>query len=405
MLARHDRRVLLVSGAIPGERVTARVERAAKGVLYAETIAIVSASPDRREITGDSRCGGNVLAHVSYPRQLELKAEIIQDGFTRIGHLPLPAKPAIVGSPEQAYRMRARLHARDGRLGFFREGSHELCDATTTGQLLPSTHEWIADAESILLRERLTGLAGVEIAETMIGDQRACHLELHAGVDAEGFRTLARELTGLSAERTDRPGVVLLSGTTTLTDRIRLSDDGRASEVRLGRDVRAFFQGNRFLLEPLVRHVVSRIGIGRVVDLYAGVGLFGLSCAAAGAQQVTLVEGDLISGADLQRNAEAFGNAVHVDRRRVEAFVRSARFAPDATVIVDPPRTGMTRDAVQGIIRGGPGRVVYVSCDVATLARDARALVDAGYELQDVSGMDLFPNTAHIETIAVFSRA
>jgi 23S rRNA (uracil1939-C5)-methyltransferase len=404
MLARHERRVLLVSGAIPGERVTARVERASKGVLYAEAIEIVNASPDRREIRGDWRCGGNVLAHIAYPRQLQLKAEIIQDGFTRIGHLPLTEKPAIVGSPEQAYRMRARLHARDGRLGFFREGSHELCDATATGQLLPSTHDWIADAEDVLRRERLTGLAGVEIAETIAGDQRVCHLELHAGIDAERFRVLTRELTGLSAERTDRPGVVLLSGTTTLIDRIRVSDDGGVPEVRLGRDVRAFFQGNRFLLEPLVRHVVSRIENGPVVDLYAGVGFFGLTCAAAGAQPVTLVEGDLISGSDLQRNAEAFGSAAHVERRSVEAFVRSARFAPDTTVIVDPPRTGMTRDAVQGIIRGGPTRVVYVSCDVATLARDARALVDVGYELQDVSGMDLFPNTAHIETIAVFRR-
>jgi len=405
MLARHDRRVLLVSGTIPGERVVARVDRIAKGVVYADAIEVMSPSPDRRDVSADWRCGGTVLAHIVYARQLLLKSEIIQDAFTRIGHLPLPSKPEVVGSPERGYRMRARLHARDGRLGFFREGSHELCDAGATGQLLPATHEWITAAEDLLRRERLTGLAGIELGETIAGDQRACHLELHAGIDEERFRVLGRGLTGLSAERTDRRGVTLLTGDTTLTDTIRPRDDAAtAPTVRLGRDVRAFFQGNRFLLEPLVRHVVSRVPPAPVVDLYAGVGLFGLSCAANGATPVMLVEGDLISGADLQRNAESFGDSVCVERRSVEAFLRSARFAPETTVIVDPPRTGMSRDAVHGIIRGGPRRIIYVSCDVATLARDARLIVDAGYELQEVSGMDLFPNTAHVETIALFAR-
>ena len=415
MLARHEGRVIFVSAAIPGERVNARVERIAKGVVYADTADVVTASPDRRGIGGDWRCGGNVMAHIAYPRQLQLKAEIVQDAFTRIAHLPLRSAPDVIGSPEQGYRMRARLHARDGRLGFFREGSHDLCDPVTTGQLLPSTHEWIAAAEETLQRKRLTGLAGIEIAENISGDQRACHLELHAGVDATRFAALAHALTGLSAERTDRPGMTVLSGSTTVTDVLHVSsvglkpdttrEDGQESAVRFGRDVRAFFQGNRFLLQQLVQRVADLVAPGPVLDLYAGVGLFGLSCAATRAGPVTLVEGDLISGADLQRNAESFGETVRVERRSVEAFLRSAPVPPDSTVIVDPPRTGMTRDAVHGIMRVAPARVIYVSCDVATLARDARTLVDGGYQLRELSGMDLFPNTAHVETIAVFSRS
>jgi 23S rRNA (uracil1939-C5)-methyltransferase len=404
MLARHEGRVILVSAAIPGERVHARVERIAKGVVYADTADVVTASPDRRGIAADWRCGGNVLAHIAYPRQLQLKAEIVHDAFARIARLPLPAPPEVIGSPEHGYRMRARLHARDGRLGFFREGSHDLCDAVTTGQLLPATHEWIAAAEETLRRERLTGLAGIELAENIPGDQRACHLELHAGVDATRFAPLAPALTGLSAERTDRPGITVLAGSTTLRDVLHLGGDDQEPTVRLGRDVRAFFQGNRFLLQRLVHHVADLVQPGPVLDLYAGVGLFGLSCAATGAGPVTLVEGDLISGADLQRNAETFGGDLHVERRSVEAFLRSAPFPPNSTVIVDPPRTGMTRDAVHGIIRLEPARVIYVSCDVATLARDARTLVDGGYELRELSAMDLFPNTAHVETIAVFVR-
>src|SRR6185503_19960457 len=115
MLARHEGRVILVSAAIPGERVDVRIERIVTGVVYADTVDVVTPSPDRRGFADDWRCGGNVFAHIAYPRQLQLKAEIVHDAFARIGHLPLPSKTEIVGSPEQAYRMRARLHARDGK--------------------------------------------------------------------------------------------------------------------------------------------------------------------------------------------------------------------------------------------------------------------------------------------------
>jgi 23S rRNA (uracil1939-C5)-methyltransferase len=93
---------------------------------------------------------------------------------------------------------------------------------------------------------------------------------------------------------------------------------------------------------------------------------------------------------------------VRVERHSVEQFLRRGR-AGDATYIVDPPRTGMSREAVTGIIAHHPARLVYVSCDIATLARDARALVDSGYELEELTGVDMFPNTAHVESVAVFS--
>src|SRR5262245_11824455 len=128
MLARNRGQVVLVWGAIPGERVRARVERTGKGVIYAETIEIVAPSPDRREPRGDWRCGGNVFAHVAYPRQLTLKGQIIQDALGRIGHVPLLTAPEVVASPEEGYRMRARLHVRGGRVGFYREGTHDICD-------------------------------------------------------------------------------------------------------------------------------------------------------------------------------------------------------------------------------------------------------------------------------------
>ena len=425
MLARHEGQVVLVIGAIPGERVRARVERAGRNLLHAQTIEVLRPSPERRDAGPDWQCGGNVFAHIAYQRQCQLKADIIVDALGRIAHVAPPAHPEVLGSPERGYRMRARLHARGGRLGFFREGTHQLCDAASTGQLLPATGEWIAAVERIVTRERLAGLEAIDIAENISGDQRACHVDVQAGSDAAPFAAVveAGPLTGLTVGRSDRGRVELLVGQPSVSDVLHVRPDDPTTALRLRRDARAFFQANRYLLEPLARRVAGLIPAGPVVDLYAGVGLFGLSLAAIGQDDVTLVEGDPVSGASLEENAAPFGPRVRVVRDSVESFLAAAprrprpayagqvlRQAqsqaadPAATFIVDPPRTGMSKAALGGIIRARPARVVYVSCDIATFARDTRTLLDAGYVLETLTGIDLFPNTAHVETIAAFAR-
>jgi 23S rRNA (uracil1939-C5)-methyltransferase len=341
-----------------------------------------------------------VLAHVTYERQRQLKGDILRDAFARIGRVPLERTPEVIASPERGYRMRARLHAVNGRLGFYREESHVLCDAVQTGQLLESAGAWIASAQEVIRRAGPAGVTGVEIAENIAGDQRACHLELRQGINPADYSALATGLVGLTAQSADSPFAQTLAGTPHVTDVIPLQDEGRP--LRLTRHVRAFFQGNRFLVRTLVQQVLALVPAGPVIDLYAGGGLFGLAVAAAGGD-VTLVEGDPVSGADLQTNAEPFRDRARVERTSVEAFLR--RHASTAeTVIVDPPRTGLSREAIEGILALKPARLVYVSCDVATLARDTRVLLDSGYALGSLVALDLFPNTAHVETVTVFTR-
>jgi 23S rRNA (uracil1939-C5)-methyltransferase len=385
MIGRHDGQVVLVWGAIPGERVRARLERVSRAVAYADTVEVLTPSADRREVAHDWRCGGSVLAHVQYPRQLQLKAEILSDAFARIARFPI-TPPEVIPSPEHGYRMRARLHARGSRIGFFREGTHDICDAAATGQLLPATCDWIGRVGQVLTQERLTGLAWIELSENIAGDQRACHFEVAEGEKRGRYARLA-DLAGRE-----------------VADTLQARAGDAATALRLHRDARAFFQGNRFLLERLAQLVVSLAAPGPVVDLYAGVGLFGLSLAAAGWDQVTLVEGDPTSSTDLRRNAQVFDGRTRVERRSVESFLATtpAGLLAEGTLIVDPPRTGVSRDALLGALRLRPRRLVYVSCDPATLARDARAVIDDGYALTSLTGVDLFPNTAHVEAVAVF---
>jgi tRNA/tmRNA/rRNA uracil-C5-methylase (TrmA/RlmC/RlmD family) len=133
------------------------------------------------------------------------------------------------------------------------------------------------------------------------------------------------------------------------------------------------------------------------------VGLFAVSLAASGRAGITAVEGDPISGGDLQRNAAPYYEQLRVSHSSVEAYLAD-RSEPVDTIIVDPPRTGMSKEAAESIARTGAARVVYVSCDPPTMARDARRLLDAGYRLQGLRAFDLFPNTPHVESLGVFER-
>jgi 23S rRNA (uracil1939-C5)-methyltransferase len=402
MIARADGQVILVAGVVPGERATIRIDRVGKGVAYGHATTIEEPSPDRRPAFVDPACGGSLYAHIAYPRQLEIKSQVIADALARIGRITWTDPIVVAASPEEGYRMRSRLHVRDRRIGFFREGTHELCDARAARQLLAETCDVVDE-----LGRRLQGGSTVdgelELSENVEANGRVAHFE-SATVNREDWiaATSGLRLTGVVvSESTQSAGrAAVLSGDPHVTEVIAL--DGH--EVRLRRHVQAFFQGNRFLLRDLVANVVGHVGSGDdVVDLYAGSGLFSLAAATVRRARVTAVEGDRFAAGDLAANVISTNGAVEAVHQSVENFTTRRRAAP-AVLIVDPPRTGMSSEALAGAIRMKARTVVYVSCDVATLARDARRVLDAGYELHSVTGFDLFPNTPHVETVVVLHQ-
>ena len=397
MIARHGGAVVLVAGAIPGERVTARVERVQRRTVFARTVEVLEASPDRVAADAGLACGGHVFAHIEAPRQAALKAEMIADAFRRQGRLEIEAVPVSTG-PADGYRTRARVHVRRGRWGFFEAGSHALCDITASRQLRP---------ESAAVLDRLCGAvaadpnaaAEVEWAESVDGTRRVAHVALTA---AGAALTLA-PADGLDgASWSDVRGRMRQSwGEPFVVDTLGVAG-GAAATVDVRHHVRAFFQGNRYLLQALVDDVVGRVTAPVVADLYAGVGLFSLVLAAQG-RAVEAVEGDDWAAGDLQANGGPTSR-VHVHHRAVESYVQRTRLDAFGAVVVDPPRTGLAPEVTTALVGARVPRVVYVSCDPATLARDVRLFVDGGYAVRDMRAFDLFPRTAHVETVLTLTR-
>jgi 23S rRNA (uracil1939-C5)-methyltransferase len=395
MIARHEGAIVFVSGAIPGEVVDAEIEKVQRGTAWAATRTVLEPSPDRVAGAPDGACGGSVLAHIAYDRQRVIKAQIIEDAFRRLGRITLDTPVEVTGSPLDGYRMRARLHVRQGRIGFFREGTHVLCAAGPTRQLRPDTLAVLAALEPALASQARPAVSEIELSENVDATERALHLELVPDADPSRLGTLmtVAGVTGVTCAPVGHPRTTGLWGSPYVTDQV--------AGVPLARHARSFFQGNRFLLGTLVEHVLGLVDGSPLLDLYAGVGLFSVAAAASGRGPVVAVEGDPSAAADLKRNAAPLGVEAHAGA--VETFLARARVAPH-TVIVDPPRTGMSKAATAGVVGLRAPRVVYVSCDIATLARDARVLADAGYRIAALRAFDLFPNTAHVETVISFAR-
>ena len=412
MIARLDGRVVLVGGAVPGERVLAAVERSRGGVMLARTVEILEGSRDRRPVAGTPSCGGRSFAHIVYRRQLELKSEIVLDAFRRIGHIELSAPPRVIASPETGYRMRARLHAGDGTLGFLEARSHRVCDVAGTGQLLPKTEQMVGALAAHVAALVSTGAKTVELAEDLAGDQCVLHVVVPGGNPAtmagvaDALRPMAAVpgVTGLTAGSKMEPSVPhALAGRPYVTDPLEAFLGVGVGIASLRRQAGSFFQSNRYLVPELVGVVAGLADCDEVVDLYAGVGLFAVSIAAMRGGRVTAVERASSSARDLVSNAAPLAS-VQVVRAPVETYLKSCAHLEGAVVIVDPPRTGLSRDVLARLVRRRPMRIVYVSCDVATQARDLRRFGESGYRVDHVHAFDMFPNTAHIETVVSLER-
>ena len=377
-----DGRVVLVEGALPGERVRAQLTESKPRMARGFTTDVLVASPDRvappcPEVAAG--CGGCDLQHASPTQQWSLKTAIVADALRRIGRLS--GVPIVLGRrlPSEAYRTSLRCGVHGGRAGFRRRRTtqiHPVATCLIAHPLLAEVieHGRFPDVDEVTIR------AGARTRERLV-------------------------LVGPAVGRTTLDGLSITGDVVVVgDDEIRAGGVAWFHEVVAGRrfriSARSFFQARPDGAEALVDAVARAIAPfdparDRLVDLYGGVGLFTSSLLAENAE---LVERSSSSIADARVNLE------DLHTRITRVAVEKWRPSEADVVVADPARGGLGAAGTAAVAATGADRVALVSCDPAALARDARLLADAGYEVLGVEVIDLFPHTHHIEAVTTLRR-
>jgi 23S rRNA (uracil1939-C5)-methyltransferase len=421
-VARLDGYVVFVRGAIPGDRVRARIIKSKRAYAEARAIEVLEPSPDRVEPVADHP--GAPWQVLPYERQLEVKAEQVDDALRRIGHLDGYTLEPIVPA-EQTWRYRNKLEysfgtGEGGELvcGFHHPGSWEqidpLEDCLLASEAGNAARRQVLDwcrAEGLSAYDRREGhgfLRNLVVREGRRTGQLQVRLVTSRGAFDTAALAAAVPCDGLLWTQVDGVAEVTAGGETELLSGVPHLEEELAG-LRFRISPEAFFQTNTEMAERLYAvagEYAALQGRERVFDLYCGIGTVGLTMSVRagevwGLEIVEEAVADAIENARLNEisNARFFAGDTRLALR--ELVERAGR--PDV-MLVDPPRAGLSQKIVRRIIEAAPRRLVYVSCNPTTLAPNAAQLVEAGYALRRVRPVDMFPQTPHIECVALLER-
>ena len=424
-VARIDGRVVFVHGALRGEKCRVLILKTLKSVAFAKVLEVIEPSSER--ITPDCpyfpRCGGCTYRHIRYEEELRLKKQRVQDNLSRIGGSDVTVEEILGAQDTLRYRNKAQYPvSKDGAVGFYRARTHEVIECEHCLLVKPE-----ADAAAEALREYMQScrVAGYDektgrglvrhlyIRSNAAGESLVCVL-----VNGDKLPKEDRLVTLLRDACPKCAGIVLgtntKKGNAILGDRYRtLWGSDRLEDTLCGKTFRlsvpSFYQVNRIQAERLYAKAIEFAGLTgqeTVLDLYCGAGTITLALSdhakkVLGAEIVPEAIDDARENAARNgvKNVEFFcGDASDVAKKLARENLR-----PDV-ITVDPPRKGLAADAVEIIAEMQPGRVVYVSCDSATMARDVKRLADLGYTAQRACAVDMFPRADHVETVVMLSH-
>jgi len=424
-VARIDGRVVFVHGALRGEKCRVLILKTLKSVAFAKVLEVIEPSSER--ITPDCpyfpRCGGCTYRHIRYEEELRLKRQRVQDNLSRIGGSDVTVEEILGARDTLRYRNKAQYPvSKDGAVGFYRARTHEVIECEHCLLVKP-----VADAAAEALREYMQScrVAGYDektgrglvrhlyIRSNAAGESLVCVLVNGDKLPKEDrlvtlLRDACPKCTGIVLGTNTKKGNVILGDRyRTLWGSDRLEDTLCGKTFRLS--VPSFYQVNRVQAERLYAKAIEFAGLTgqeTVLDLYCGAGTITLALSdhakkVLGAEIVPEAIDDARENAARNgvKNAEFFcGDASDVAKKLARENLR-----PDV-ITVDPPRKGLAADVVESIAEMQPGRVVYVSCDSATMARDVKRLADLGYTAQRACAVDMFPRADHVETICLLSK-
>ncbi len=428
-LARYEGYVLFIPGTVAGETVEILVVKAGKNFGYGKLLRVLTPSPHRVEPACSlaGRCGGCAFWHLSYAEETRLKEERVQEQIRRIGGLFLEVSPILAADLQTEYRNKAQFPIRQvkGKAvgGFYAPGSHGVVSGAPCAIQPALFNEMLA--ETLRFMEE-NGLSAYE-EQNYSGLIR--HLYLRRG-EATGQVMVCLVINGRAFEQKEAYAAFMTKRfpevktvTVNYNDRNTNVVLGKRTETVLGpgyiEDVllgktykiapQSFYQVNRRQTEALyskVKELCALSGQERVLDLYCGIGTIGLSLAD-GCRELIGVE--IVPQAIENAKENARRNGVeNAEFFCADAGTAAARFAEEGrqfdVIVVDPPRKGCDEPTLRAIQRMAPRRLVYVSCNPATLARDLKILETYGFKTQSVTPVDLFPRTHHVETIAFLCK-
>jgi len=388
-----DSRAVFVPFGLPGERVRVRLKEEKKNFARGEIVEILEPSTDRIAPTCKhfGVCGGCHYQNLSYEKQAQAKTEILIDQLKRIGKIGNPPVRKMVVCPEPwNYRNHLQFHlTEDGKLGYIGIG------ASPVPTVIPIT-------ECHLPEPSINEFWGQLEFEPEMDIER---ISLRVGLDDDLMLVLESDSpeppeleieAGISIAHVYEENTVVIAG----SDHILM----RVLERNFKVSAASFFQVNTAMAGKMVEHLLARLPLSTsttLLDVYCGVGLFSAFLAPK-CKTVIGIESSESSCEDFTVNLDEFDH-VELYEGNAEDVIPHLEAKPDI-VLVDPPRAGLDKAVVDGILRLNPGFIAYVSCDPSTLARDAARLMAGGYVLKDVTPFDLFPQTYHIESISLFEK-
>lgn len=383
-----DGRAAFVPFALPGEVVRARLVESKRGHVRAELVEVLEPAAER--IAPRCRhygvCGGCHYQHISYEAQLKAKSAILGEQLRRLGGIEAPPlKPIVPSGRAWNYRNHVQFHlAPGGELGYVDARGEEVVPISECHLPEPALNAiWPELAFD-------PGL-GLERVSLRLGRDEEAMLVLESGETPE-----VEVEAGLSVVHVYGGDALVMAG----DDVLAMEVNGRPFRLSAG----SFFQVNTDMAGRMVEHLLEALPVSpqaTILDVYCGVGLFSAFFAGRVGRLVG-IEASPSACADFAVNLDEFEN-VELYEAPAEDVLPALDLQPEA-VIVDPPRSGLEKRALDALQALGPGRIAYVSCDPSTLARDAARLVAAGYRLVQVTPFDLFPQTYHIESISIFER-
>ena len=416
---------VFIPNAVAGEKVRVRVEKAQKTWAAGKIVEILEKSPHRvnRECEVAKLCGGCDFWHMDYAEELWAKGQRVQDALTRLGGSHVQVEEILGASQPLHYRNKSQYPVSpDGKVGFYRARTHCVTDLTACLIQKPQADAAAGALRTYLAEYRVPGY------DEQAGTGLVRHLYVRTNTSGQSLlcvvvngEALPHEDALVSALRRavpDAVGVVL--GVNTRRDNVILGDRYRTlwgrdtlTDTLCGHTFRlsipSFYQVNRDQAQVLYRRAVDYAGLTGtelVLDLYCGAGTITLTMADKAKK---VIGAEIVSAAveNARENAAANGieNAEFFcgDAGDIASKLAAEKLHPDV-ICVDPPRKGLAPEVIDAMARMGPQRIVYVSCDPATLGRDVKLLAQKGYRLARATAVDLFPGTAHVETVALLSR-